>query len=91
MSENVEWADRTQFAEIGEVLGVSTELIATARITNNAHAVVFYTPYYPGNDHVYGVELKRDNDGIWQLDSVPKYLPAITEQLRDLVEGFDDE
>jgi hypothetical protein len=89
MTEEVEWQDRTQFQQLAETLGVPTDLIATARITNDKEAFVLYTPYYPDNETVYGVELKRDNDGVWQKKGLPLPLPKVTGVLRDMMGGPD--
>lgn len=91
--EELVWTDRTKFAQLAEPLGVETDMILSARITNDKEAVVFYTPVYENEDefNVYSAQMQRDNAGVWQLVRVPDFLPQATQQLKNLNDMLGDE
>lgn len=83
---NIEWKRRAEFAEIAEVIGISTELIFAAR-PYSERIFVLYTPDYPEDPTIWVNYLKRDSFGVLQLDSVAKPQPGLYERLMEGLDG----
>lgn len=63
---NPRWADRTEFAETAEAIGVPTNLVMTVLIHPDGRAAALFTKTDEATDEtmVYGAGLTRDADGI---------------------------
>ena len=87
-----EWRGRSDFAEFAEAIGVSTDLIFTARGQRDGRIWVLYSPHYPEEETFWSVWLARGQDGILRMDSVPKEMPGLWEKFeKALEEGLPDE
>lgn len=86
----VAWRGRSDFAEIAEALGVTTDAIFAARRSDNKRVFVLYTPD-PNEELIWSVFLKRDASGVFVQDRVPIKHPGMWDRIKQQIEeGFYD-
>lgn len=79
-----EWASRTKFAEVAEVVGVPTDCIMAAVETEGRVTVMFSRP--EDETVVYGQAFRRDADGVLHAASEPREIPGVLDDIKRHVE-----